>query len=236
MTTIIHFQCSKGVLVLDSSGLLSLSIPANATCHSYDHGHERSPAINDSAARQRSFPYKGAGGMLAYKQGSTLQSIVVTAHDKPEIRSEKTLRFTLEANSLVPSGMTPGKYTNIAEVSLNLTSAMERPQRSREVALPEVTEEPITLEPAMLPPASTLSKDPVQLLQQLTARGGAVAPPVKKKGCCEVQVSTFDPMRGVTLNWSNGSARPRIACSRHQWRVRCRLGSDQWARERLVPR
>lgn len=195
MLSVLHYQTPKGVLVLDSSGVLYLSIPSNATCHSYDHGQERPVVNNDSTSRKQSFPYKGASGMLSYKQGSTLQSIVVTATDRPEIKSEKTLRFALEANSVVTPSMTPGKYTNIMEISLNLT-AMTNGQYNNASNQP--------LHSAMLPPANMLSRDPVQLLQQLTS-GGSMPPRSNqvskgKPGCCDVQMSTYDPVQGGSQN------------------------------------
>jgi len=178
MLSVLNFQCLKAVLVLDSSGALYLSIPSNASCHSYTHSGEKPVVAENAESKKQSFPYKGASGILSYKQGSNLQSIVVTVLDKPEVKQEKTLRFSLEASSLVPTGMSPGKYTNITEISLNLTTTGNGS---------------MAMNMNRLPAASALSRDPVQLLNQLTSGGK----PPKKPGCCDVQASTYDPSKGT---------------------------------------
>jgi hypothetical protein len=199
---VLNFSATKGVVVLDSNGVLNLSIPSSSATHGYERHNDKITVVD----KRHVFNYKGASGMLSYKQGNSLQTIVITALDKPEVKGEKSLRFALEPNSVVPSNLSPNKFNNVMDVSLSLTASggsYTTPQSQAQIhAQAQAHTQAFARAKA--------GSDPVQVLQQLAGNPAGnpsePAPRSQKKGCCDVSVTQFDPTKNTsqTVQMSRG--------------------------------
>jgi len=174
---VLHYQTGKGMLTIDTDGLLTLSIPSNSSISGYERGSNGLTTTEKPAT----FTFKDADGMLTYKHENKPYSLVVRVADKPELHSEKVYRFVLEPNSVVPPHLTPQRFSNITEASLHLT---------------EVQQDSF----ASTPQLRNLSTDPAQLLSQLTGKVPQAAPKASSKKCCDVQVTTMDPRKAQVSN------------------------------------